>query len=236
MFPETMEERAGIPSTQYDLGQSTNVQRLTEPSQMLKTAVVSLINYQDDADLATRAIPELIRLLNDADQVDARRMPPFPVGGRLRGLVAANVRARYRLQVVVGHAAMMIHQLSKKDAPLRAMVASPDLVQAVVKAMDVSADPELNKFTTGTLYHMSQHTQGLLAIFRSGGIRALVRLLASVFPDVTPPVTDALIRCVALALRSTLLFFTRLRPYIICCCTRKVRRRRFGSKVASRRW
>jgi hypothetical protein len=37
--------------------------------QMLKHAVVNLINYQDDADLATRAIPELIKLLNDEDQV-----------------------------------------------------------------------------------------------------------------------------------------------------------------------
>ena len=37
--------------------QPTAVQRLAEPSQMLKHAVVNLINYQDDADLATRAIP-----------------------------------------------------------------------------------------------------------------------------------------------------------------------------------
>ena len=53
---------------------------------MLKHAVVNLINYQDDADLATRAIPELIKLLNDEDQV------------------------------VVSQAAMMVHQLSKKEA------------------------------------------------------------------------------------------------------------------------
>ena len=39
---------------------------------MLKHAVVNLINYQDDADLATRAIPELIKLLNDEDQVCAK--------------------------------------------------------------------------------------------------------------------------------------------------------------------
>lgn len=47
----------------------TNVQRLAEPSQMLKTAIVHLINYQDDAELATRAVPELTKLLNDEDQV-----------------------------------------------------------------------------------------------------------------------------------------------------------------------
>ena len=68
MFPETLEEGIEIPSTQLDPTQPTAVQRLAEPSQMLKHAVVNLINYQDDADLATRAIPELIKLLNDEDQ------------------------------------------------------------------------------------------------------------------------------------------------------------------------
>jgi len=84
MFPETLDEGLEIPSTQLDPAQPTAVQRLSEPSQMLKHAVVNLINYQDDADLATRAIPELIKLLNDEDQV------------------------------VVSQAAMMVHQLSKK--------------------------------------------------------------------------------------------------------------------------
>src|SRR5699024_1673472 len=69
MFPETLDEGMEIPSTQFDPNQATSVQRLSEPSQMLKHAVVNLINYQDDADLATRAIPELIKLLNDEDQV-----------------------------------------------------------------------------------------------------------------------------------------------------------------------
>ena len=69
MFPETLEEGVQIPSTQIHPDQQTTVQRLAESSQMLKHAVVNLINYQDDADLATRAIPELTKLLNDEDQV-----------------------------------------------------------------------------------------------------------------------------------------------------------------------
>jgi catenin beta 1 len=69
MFPETLDEGMEIPSTQFDPSQPTAIQRLSEPSQMLKYAVVNLINYQDDAELATRAIPELIKLLNDEDQV-----------------------------------------------------------------------------------------------------------------------------------------------------------------------
>ena len=46
MFPETIEEGMDIPSTQLDPGNPTAVQRLAEPSQMLKNAVVDLINYQ----------------------------------------------------------------------------------------------------------------------------------------------------------------------------------------------
>lgn len=69
MFPETLEPGTTILSTQTDLSEMTNVQRLAEPSQMLKTAIIHLINYQDDAELATRAVPELTKLLNDEDQV-----------------------------------------------------------------------------------------------------------------------------------------------------------------------
>ena len=66
-----------------------------EIHQVLKKSNLQTFNYltqivnsplQDDADLATRAIPELTKLLCDDDQV------------------------------VVSQAAMMVHQLSKKEA------------------------------------------------------------------------------------------------------------------------
>lgn len=138
-----------ILSTQLDPTQPTAVQRLAEPSQMLKHAVVNLINYQDDADLATRAIPELIKLLNDEDQV------------------------------VVSQATMMVHQLSKKEASRHAIMNSPQMVAALVKAMSQSNDLETTKCAAGVLHNLSQHRQGLLAIFKSGGIPALVKLLSS---------------------------------------------------------
>ncbi|CAH1156247.1 unnamed protein product [Phaedon cochleariae] len=149
MFPETLEEGIEIPSTQFDPGHQTAVQRLSEPSQMLKHAVVNLINYQDDADLATRAIPELIKLLNDEDQV------------------------------VVSQAAMMVHQLSKKEASRHAIMNSPQMVAALVRAISNSNDLETTKGAVGTLHKLSHHRQGLLAIFKSGGIPALVKLLSS---------------------------------------------------------
>merc|ERR1740123_583549 len=149
MFPETLDEGLEIPSTQLDPAQPTAVQRLAEPSQMLKHAVVNLINYQDDADLATRAIPELIKLLNDEDQV------------------------------VVSQAAMMVHQLGKKEASRHAIMNSPQMVAALVKAIANTSDLESTKGAVGTLHNLSMHRQGLLAIFKSGGIPALVKLLSS---------------------------------------------------------
>ncbi|KAL1494297.1 hypothetical protein ABEB36_009919 [Hypothenemus hampei] len=149
MFPETLEEGIEIPSTQFDPQHQTAVQRLAEPSQMLKHAVVNLINYQDDAELATRAIPELIKLLNDEDQV------------------------------VVSQAAMMVHQLSKKEASRHAIMNSPQMVAALVRAISNSNDLETTKGAVGTLHKLSHHRQGLLAIFKSGGIPALVKLLCS---------------------------------------------------------
>ncbi|XP_064646088.1 catenin beta-like [Lineus longissimus] len=149
MFPETLEEGIQIPSTQMHPDQQTAVQRLSEPSQMLKHAVVNLINYQDDADLATRAIPELTKLLNDEDQV------------------------------VVSQAAMMVHQLSKKEASRHAIMNSPQMVAALVRAMSMTNDVETTRCAAGTLHNLSHHRQGLLAIFKSGGIPALVKLLSS---------------------------------------------------------
>ena len=41
----------------------------SSPTQMLQHAVDDLVNFHDDADVAT-VIPELIQLLNDEDQVN----------------------------------------------------------------------------------------------------------------------------------------------------------------------
>lgn len=78
MFPETLAAGSEILTTQVDPSQMTNVQRLAEPSQQLKTAIIHLINYQDDAELATRAVPELTKLLNDEDQVRRAQEPRAP--------------------------------------------------------------------------------------------------------------------------------------------------------------
>ncbi|XP_078280615.1 catenin beta-1-like [Rhinoraja longicauda] len=149
MFPETLESGVQVLSTQTITGQETNVQKLSESSQMLKAAIVQLINYQDDAELATRAIPELTKLLNDEDQV------------------------------IVSKATMIVNQLVKKDASCRALEQSPQMVAAVVRTMQNTNDMETARHAAGILHNFSHHRDGMLAIFKSGGIPALVRMLSS---------------------------------------------------------
>ncbi|XP_064844613.1 junction plakoglobin-like isoform X2 [Oncorhynchus masou masou] len=149
MFPETLVEGEAVLSTQTDPGQQTNVQRLAEPSQLLKTAIVHLINYQDDAELATRAVPELTKLLADDDAV------------------------------VVNKAAMIVNQLTRKEASRRVLMQSPQMVAAVVRAMQNTGDMETARCAASVLHSLSHQREGLLAIFKSGGIPALVRMLSS---------------------------------------------------------
>lgn len=100
MFPETLETGATILSTQTDPSQMTNVQRLAEPSQMLKTAIIHLINYQDDAELATRAVPELTKLLNDEDQVrNTQGLCTKPTAVLVQRLIAGCTKCRLQLSL-----------------------------------------------------------------------------------------------------------------------------------------
>jgi catenin beta 1 len=72
---------------------------------------------------------------------------------------------------------MMVHQLSKKEASRHAIMNSPQMVAALVRAMNNTNDMETTRCAAGTLHNLSHHRQGLLAIFKSGGIPALVKLL-----------------------------------------------------------
>lgn len=149
LFPETFSEEVQVPSTQIHPHQPTCVQRLAEPSQMLKHAVINLINYQEDADVALRALPELITLLNDPSEE------------------------------VMGQAALMTNQLCKKDASKHALLNNPHLITALIDALNRTNDADIQRELAGALHKLSHHRQGLLYVFKSGGIPALVRLLSS---------------------------------------------------------
>ncbi|XP_062845057.1 junction plakoglobin-like [Trichomycterus rosablanca] len=145
MFPETLAERDLLASSDS----STNVQRLTEPSELLQNAMVNLIQYQDDAELASRATPELTKLLNDHDQV------------------------------VVRKAALIVSRLVRNDASRHVMMQSPGMMSAVVRVMQNVGDVETTRCMAAVLHCLSHHQPGLNAIFTAGGIPALVHMLSS---------------------------------------------------------
>uniref|UniRef100_A0A3B3ZFR1 Uncharacterized protein n=1 Tax=Periophthalmus magnuspinnatus TaxID=409849 RepID=A0A3B3ZFR1_9GOBI len=145
MFPETLAPGEGVHSD----GAQSHVQRLAEPSQLLKNAIVHLIHYQDDAELATRAVPELTKLLSDDDPV------------------------------VVNKAALIVNQLTRKEASRRVLVQSPVLMEALVQAMTAAVDVETARCACSVLHSLSHQREGLELIFKSGGIPALVHMLSS---------------------------------------------------------
>ena len=123
---------------------------------MPKHAVVNLIKYQDHADLATPTISELTRLLSD------------------------------EVEVVVSQAAMMVHQVSKREASRHDIdtINSQQTIAALVKTrsstkevLGYTSDLETTRLAAGTLHNLSHHRQSLLAISKSGGVSALVKLL-----------------------------------------------------------
>ena len=155
MFPETLPGIAQaqgeeiIPSTQYFKDHQTAVGRLAEPAQMLKQAIVRIINYQDDAEVAQKAIPELIKLLKDNDEE------------------------------VKTQAAHIAHQMAKKEASRYPMMQHREMVPAIVNAIMTTSDPRAHKDLTATLRNFSLHKPGLLTIYKNGGIPALLKMLTS---------------------------------------------------------
>lgn len=79
--------------------------------------------------------------------------------------------------MVVSKAAQIVNQLTRKEASRRALMQSPQMVAAVVRAMQNTSDMETARATASILHNLSHQREGLLSIFKSGGIPALVRML-----------------------------------------------------------
>merc|ERR1712142_332511 len=69
--------------------------------------------------------------------------------------------------------------MSKKVASRQAILNNPDMVNSLIKAMVKNNDKEVQQACSGTLHNLSHHSQGLLSIFKCGGIPALVQMLSS---------------------------------------------------------
>ncbi|XP_064389346.1 junction plakoglobin-like isoform X2 [Halichondria panicea] len=148
MFPG---EVAGDEATPTNMppGQQSNLQRLAQPSQLLKTTVSNLANYQSSTDMTAQLLPELGKLLSHPDDP------------------------------IVLEATKLFLELSKKDASCRAIIGNGNIVSTLIQAMGSTMSAEIQKMAAGTLHNLSNDRQGLLMIYNCGGIPYLVRLLTS---------------------------------------------------------
>jgi catenin beta 1 len=154
MFPESLEDYGfNAQHQQQPLNgiKPSALQRLAQPTQQLKTAILHLINYQEDADVTIKAIPELLKLLADEDKS------------------------------VVIKTLKLIEQLSRKDASRFALASSQQLINALISLILNTNDLELHNSCAIILNNLSHHNnkQALVCIFKSGGIPALIKLLSS---------------------------------------------------------
>ena len=181
IFPEAFDDDTsnGYSSSPTQFGHGSAVQKLSEPSQLLKNAVIDIINYKEDADITEKALPELIRLLNDDDPI------------------------------VAGQAALILHSLAKKEASRSALSTAPmmnALIQAISKPR---ASDETRRGVAGVLHCLSQNKQGLLILYKSGGIPLLVKLLDSP--------TDSVVNYALSALHNLLLNVDQSKLEILRC-------------------
>ncbi|CAF0723752.1 unnamed protein product [Brachionus calyciflorus] len=153
MFPESLEDYGFIQqnSNPPNMGRLSAVQRLAQPTQQLKSAIINLINYQEDADVTIRAIPELIKLLNDEDRI------------------------------VVAKTLKLIDQLSSKDASRMALTSSQALINSLINLILNTNDVDFHNAAAKILANLSSSNNkaALYVIFKSGGIPALIKLLSS---------------------------------------------------------
>ena len=118
------------------------------------------------------------------------------------------------------------------------------MIAALVRALSNSNDLETTKGAVGTLHNLSHHRQGLLAIFKSGGIPALVKLLRYC------PVSSFMCPNWRLSSNVTYFYFLssqKARPWnpfffmlsrrcTTCCSIKKAQKWPFVWRVVYRRW
>ncbi|KAI0986709.1 hypothetical protein GJ496_010913 [Pomphorhynchus laevis] len=171
--------------------QHSAVSKLSQPSQLLKSAVVSLVHYQDDADLAERALPELVRLLNDDDLVVvaqaasmlsrlAKREASKSVVCRnsavLEGLVQAVLRSDADTELS-RHAAIVFHSASLTIDKCDILADSHLCISALVRLLGCSVESVVCYAVT-TLHNIMQYRNQVKELVQAvGGVQQLTKLL-----------------------------------------------------------
>jgi catenin beta 1 len=113
-------------------------------------AVANWINYQDNSEMALKAIPDLLKLLIDEDLV------------------------------VVQQAAILLNQMSRIEGPRLGLIQTSNAVQCLVDCLNTTADLETARSLVGTLYGVStQKPSGTQAIINSKALQPLVKMLSA---------------------------------------------------------
>lgn len=113
-------------------------------------AVANWMNYQDNSEMALKAIPELLKLITDEDLI------------------------------VVQQAAILFNQMSRNEGPRMALIQTNNAVQCLVDCLNTTADLETARSLVGTLYSVStQKPAGVQAIINSKALATLVKMLSA---------------------------------------------------------
>jgi len=108
------------------------------------------MNYQDNSEMALKAIPELLKLITDEDLI------------------------------VVQQAAILFNQMSRNEGPRMALIQTSNAVQCLVNCLNTTADIETARSLVGTLYSVStQKPAGVQAIINSNALNTLVKMLSA---------------------------------------------------------
>ncbi|CEF65729.1 Armadillo segment polarity protein [Strongyloides ratti] len=130
-----------------DIPTTSLVVQLGTPALYLKDSIIELLCLRDGVEVTTKAIPELIALLSDRDPD------------------------------VVSRAAHMVYLLSREEKFIGTLATNNKLIRALLDAAACTEDGNTKREIAAAISHISDHSEGRMHIFRSGGIPELVRML-----------------------------------------------------------
>lgn len=134
------------------------MEKLSQPALELKSAIIELLEFAQDVDLASKFVPEIIKLLQDTDLE------------------------------VVRNAAELTQDCTFDEAPARVIIDNPQMVATLEKVLDnlggSKIEGQIKEAGTGALLNLTKYEKGRHVLFETGGISYLVKLLGSENPKV----------------------------------------------------
>uniref|UniRef100_A0A0N4ZV52 Armadillo segment polarity protein n=1 Tax=Parastrongyloides trichosuri TaxID=131310 RepID=A0A0N4ZV52_PARTI len=179
MFPEFSYDSEIDEKEESEIASTSLVGQLGIPALHLKDSIIELLCLKDGVELTAKAIPELISLLSDRDPD------------------------------VVSRAAHMVYLLSKEDKFIATLATNHQLIGALLDAAARTEDGNTKRETAAAISHISDHAEGRMHIFRSGGIPELVRML-------TWPI-EQVVHYAVTTLHNLLLYLESSKQEILAC-------------------